>query len=179
MLHPVNRQLLVLLMSLGMFTLPLVAHAEADVVEAPAADAVKLDTLSTLNTLIHLQAELKADIKLLGKQLVAAETMSEKKDLQEQLDKLEVDLQTTTRNLKEIAAGADIASLRAAEETTFNLQEELFSLLRPALKEMRDMTSHVRQKSDLKDKIAYYREKLPVAEIAVANLTSLLNQKQV
>jgi hypothetical protein len=36
MLHPVNRQLLVLLMSLGMFTLPLFAHAEADVVEAPA-----------------------------------------------------------------------------------------------------------------------------------------------
>ena len=46
------------------------------------------------------------------------------------------------------------------------------------MKEMKDMTSHVRQKSDLKDKIAYYREKLPVAELAVANITGLLNENE-
>ena len=178
MLHPVNNHLLVVLIALGIFALPLSAHAQTEVAKAPVVDAVTEDTLTTLDVLIKLQAELKADIKALSKQLVAAQTVAEKKDIQAQLDKLEVDLQTATRNLKEIAAGADITALRAAEETKFNLQEELFSLLRPALKEMRDMTSHVRQKSDLKDKIAYYREKLPVAEIAVANLTSLLNENE-
>ena len=178
MLHPVNNHLLVVLIALGIFALPLSAHAQTEVAKAPVVDAVTEDTLTTLDVLIKLQAELKADIKALSKQLVAAQTVAEKKDIQAQLDKLEVDLQTATRNLKEIAAGADITALRAAEETKFNLQEELFSLLRPALKEMKDMTSHVRQKSDLKDKIAYYREKLPVAEIAVANLTSLLNENE-
>jgi len=39
---------------------------------------------------------------------------------------------------------------------------------------MKDMTSHVRQKSDLKDKVAYYNEKLPVTERAVTNITALL-----
>lgn len=178
MLHPVSKHLLVLVMALCIFAFPLSAHAQMEVAEAPVVDAVTLDTLTTLDALINLQAELKADIKALSKQLVSAQTVAEKKDLQAKLDKIEVDLQTATRNLKEIAAGADITALRAAEETKFNLQEELFSLLRPALKEMRDMTSHVRQKSDLKDKIAYYREKLPVAEIAVANLTSLLNENE-
>ncbi|MFC1774073.1 hypothetical protein ACFL3A_12070 [Pseudomonadota bacterium] len=180
MLHQVNTRLLGLFMALGTFALPVFVHAQvqADIAQAPAADVGMQDTLATLNTLIHLRAELKADIKLLGKQLAAAQTVAEKNDLQAQLDKLELDLKNATRNLKEIAAGADITALRAAEETKFNLQEELFSLLRPALKEMRDMTSHVRQKSDLKDKIAYYREKLPVAEIAVANLASLLNENE-
>jgi small-conductance mechanosensitive channel len=43
---------------------------------------------------------------------------------------------------------------------------------------MKDMTSHVRLKSDLKDKIAYYREKLPITERAVSNITSLLKSTQ-
>jgi len=176
--NTVNRLLLVLFMALGISALPLFALAQAENAEAPRADAGMQDILTQLNTLVRLQAELRVDIKLLGEELQAAQTESEKKDIQAKLDKLEVDLQTATRNLKEIAAGADITTLRGMEETEFNLQEEFFSLLRPALKEMKDMTSHVRQKSDLKDKIAYYHGKLPVAEQAVANITHLLNENE-
>ncbi len=178
MLNPVNRFLPILLISLGMFVLPLFVLSQAKNSEVSVPDTASLDTLTTLDSLVRLQAELKVDIKKLGKQLEAAQTVAEKKDIQAQLDKLEADLEATTRNLKEIAAGADIATLRTAKDTKFNLQEEIFSLLRPALKEMKDMTSHVRQKSDLKDKIAYYQEKLPVAEQAVANLTHLLNENE-
>ncbi len=162
--------------------LPLFAESQTGESDTPVADissnAGTEDVLSTLDSLIRLQAELKTDIKRLGKQLEAAQTASEKKEAQAQLDKLEADLQTTTRNLKEIAAGADIATLREKEETKFSFQEEVLSLLRPAIKEMKDMTSHVRQKSDLKDKIAYYNEKLPVAEQAVANITHLLDENE-
>jgi hypothetical protein len=153
----------------------------ADTDEAPPADSDKAqlpDTISTLQSLHQLQSELKADINDLGKQLAAAQTESEKNDIQAQIDKLEGDLQTTTQNLRGIAAGADIASLRQAEEKKFSLQEELFSLLKPALKEMREMTSHVRLKSELKDKIAYFREKQPVAELAVANISDLLARNE-
>ena len=146
--------------------------------DTPAPDAQLQDTISTLNSLIKLQSQLKSDTEALGRQLNAARSEADKKDLQVQLDKLGADLKTTNRNLREIAAGADITSLRAGEETKFNLQEEVFSLLRPALKEMKDMTSHVRLKSDLKDKIAYYQEKLPITERAVANISSLLKNTQ-
>jgi hypothetical protein len=155
----------------------LTAQAQPDTA-TPAADTQLQDTLSTLNSLLKLQSQMKADMDALGKQLSAARTEAEKKDIQAQLDKLSTDLKTTNRNLREIAAGADIDSLRAAEETSFNLQEELFALLRPAIKEMKDMTSHVRLKSDLKDKIAYYQGKLPITERAVANITGLLKQTQ-
>ena len=177
-----NRLLTIACMALCLCALPLFAQSQTEGSEAPAVEissnAGMQDILSTLDSLIRLQAELKLDIKRLGKQLEAAQTASEKKDAQQQLDKLEADLQTTTRNLKEIAAGADIATLREVEEAEFSLQEEVLSLLRPALKEMKEMTSHVRQKSDLKDKIAYYNEKLPVAEQAVTNLTHLLNENE-
>ncbi|MGB5338107.1 MAG: hypothetical protein WBO06_03320, partial [Gammaproteobacteria bacterium] len=202
MLHPVTRYPLILFLILGML-LPAITPAQEDAPvvsagdiqpqdaaleqDAPQkqetprqqeADRQLQDTLTTLQSLLKLQADLKRDIQDLGKQLAAAQTMSEKNELQARLDKLETDLQTTTRNLREIGAGADIASLRVTEEKKFNLQEELFSLLEPALKEMKDMTSHVRQKSELKDKIAYYREKLPVAELAVTNIRVLLAENE-
>jgi outer membrane murein-binding lipoprotein Lpp len=174
----VGRYARMLLILLGILTGSVCAPARAQGDEAPAQDVQLQNTISTLQSLISLQDQLKSDIEALGRQMKAAESEAERKDLQLQLDKLGADLKTTSRNLREIAAGADIASLRAAEESKFNLQEELFSLLRPALKEMKDMTSHVRLKSDLKDKIAYYRDKLPVTERAVTNISGLLQSTE-
>ncbi len=177
MSHRLTRQLLLLLILLGLL-LPAYAPAQDEGAVAPSDQAQLQDTISTLQSLLQLQAELKRDIQEYNRQLAAAQTEAEKKDILAQLDKLESDLQTTAGNLKGIAAGADITSLRVVEEKKFSLQEELFSLLRPALKEMRDMTSHVRLKSELKDKIVNYRDKLPVAEVAVANLTVLLQENK-
>lgn len=177
MLHTVSRYPLMLFILLGWLlpaTVPALEQDEA----APASTLHQQETISTLRSLLKLQTELKRDIQDLNEQLAAAGTAGEKKDFQAQLDKLEIDLQTTTRNLREIAAGADIASLRATEEPKFSLQEELFALLKPALKEMRDMTSHVRIKSELKDKIAYYKSKQVVAELAIANLSGLLTENE-
>ncbi|MDH3872343.1 MAG: hypothetical protein OEU44_09020, partial [Gammaproteobacteria bacterium] len=177
MSHPVKRQPIFLLLILALLHS---AYAPAQAEDAAVlTDQTHLqETITTLQSLLQLQSELKRDIQDLNRQLASAQTEAEKNDIKAQLGKLETDLQTTAGNLKGIAAGADIASLRTAEEKKFVLQDELFSLLRPALKEMRDMTSHVRQKSELKDKIASYREKLPVAELAVVNLTGLLHENE-
>ena len=177
MTPPFNRRLRAFIAALVMMTWIVCPAAQAQP-ETPAADTQLQDTLSTLKSLLKLRSGMKTDMEALGKQLSAARTEAEKNEIQAQLDKLGADLKTTNRNLREIAAGADIDSLRAAEDTSFNLQEEVFALLRPALKEMKDMTSHVRLKSDLKDKIAYYQGKLPITERAVANITSLLKQTQ-
>jgi hypothetical protein len=151
-----------------------VSAAAAQQVTAVATSAQVTHTIETLNSLIALQASMRADIDKLHSQLEAAQSAQDKKEIQKQIDKMDADLQATSRNLKEIAAGADIDTLRVTEEKPFNFQEELFSLIRPALKEMKDMTSHVRAKSDLKERIAYYREKLPVTQRAVENITRLL-----
>jgi hypothetical protein len=158
-----------------LFTLSAGGTASAvDGGETPNDKAQVTQTIDTLTSLIRLQGELRRDSEKLAAELESTQVEAEKKAIKVQIDKLGKDLETTTRNLNEIAAGADIDSLRATDETKFNFQEELFSLLRPAMKEMKEMTEHVRQKSDLKDKIAYYKTKLPITKRAVANITRLL-----
>ncbi len=132
-------------------------------------------TVSTLQSLLSLRDELRNDIQKLNKAALSAESASQKQRLLSEVDKLNEDLTTTMSTLEEIAAGSNLASLRAAEERSdFNLTEELFPLLEPAHKEMREMTSHVRQKAEFKEKITYFRNRLPVTESAIANLEKLI-----
>jgi hypothetical protein len=170
MYFPVTRFLQTLCLLCLLAVAPL--HAE----DAATPTGKQSDTIKTLNSLMQLRDELKADITALNRELDAAQGATAKRDIQTRIDKLDADLQTTTYNLREIAAGADLASLRFEDEPPFNFQQEVFSLLEPALKEMKDMTSHVRQKSELKEKIASYREKLPLAGQAIANINRLLQE---
>ena len=159
--------------------MPIVGHAQAEpaaVATTAAEMGADTDTLSTLVSFVKLRNELQQDIKALNKQIDSERSEAEKANLRRELDKLESDLRTTTRNIENIAAGVDISRLRAEKEEDFNFQKELFALLKPALDEMKEMTSHVRQKSDLREKIASYEERLPVIEEALANIGRLQEQ---
>ena len=161
--------------------MPMIGQGQTDsaAVATIAAETVAdTDTLATLVSFAKLRNELLLDIKALNKQIDAEQSEAEKTKLKQELDKLESDLRTTTRNLENIAAGVDISRLRAEKEEDFNFQKEIFALLKPALDEMKEMTSHVRQKSDLREKIAYYEERLPVIEQALSNISRLQEQSK-
>ena len=165
-----------------LFFIPMIGHAQTDPAAAVATTASQTtavnDTLETLVSFVKLRDELRQDIKALNKQIDSAQSEAEKGKLRQELEKLESDLRTTTRNLENIAAGADISRLRAEKQEEFNFQKEIFALLKPALDEMKEMTSHVRQKSDLREKIVYYEERLPVIERALANVGRLQKQSK-
>ena len=162
--------------------IPMIGHAQTDpaaaVVTTAAEAAAVTDTLETLVSFVKLRDELRQDIKALNKQIDSAQSEAEKGKLKQELEKLESDLRTTKRNLENIAAGVDISRLRVEKEEEFNFQKEIFALLKPALDEMKEMTSHVRQKSDLREKIVYYEERLPVIERALANVGRLQEQSK-
>jgi len=149
--------------------------------DAPATEpaAGVNSTVDTLNSFVKLKEGLQQDIKALNRQIGAAQSEAEKNTLRPQLEKLEADLATVTRNFENVAAGVDITSLRAVQAEDFNFQRELFGLLKPAIDEMKEMTSRVRQKSDLKEKITYYQERLPVIKQALANVEQLVAQSKV
>ena len=164
-----------------MLFMPMISPGQTDpaaVVTTAAETAVDTDTLATLVSFVKLRNELLQDIKVLNKQIDSEPSEAEKTKMKQELEKLESDLRTTTRNLENIAAGVDISRLRAEKQEEFNFQKEIFALLKPALDEMKDMTSHVRQKSDLREKIAYYEERLPVIEQALSNISRLQEQSQ-
>jgi hypothetical protein len=135
---------------------------------------VPTDTVETLSDLVGLRTQLKADISALGKELRDAQTEIEKEALARELADREADLLATTRNFENIAAGVDMSGFRAEPNPEFNFQEELFGLLKPAIDELKEMTAHVRQKSSLKEKIAYYEARVPVVERALAHVDRLL-----
>ncbi len=142
--------------------------------EIAASEPVAAPTTSeTLASFVSLQKQLQQDILLINKKIAASQSDSEKANLKEQLDKLKNDLSVTTRNFENISAGVDITALRGEAEEAFNLQKEVFSLVRPAIDEMKEMTARVRQKSELKKKITYFEERLPIIEEALSNVDKL------
>lgn len=152
---------------------PAATEKQAPIVEKVTAGELET-TLATLRSLVSLQEELRNDIETLSERATNATSAIEKQNLQSRIEELSEDLETTRASLQEIAAGADISSLRQTETPAFDFQSELFSLLEPAIKEMKEMTSHVREKSELRDKINYYTSRIPATEQAVENLQRLL-----
>lgn len=155
-----------------------VAAVAADAEQAKTQTGTVAATLETLDSFVDLRNALLKDIKEINRQIGASKSDAEKQSLKLQLGKLESDLRAITRNFENIAAGVDITSLRTEVEEAFSFQRELFALLKPAFDEMKEMTAHVRQKSDLKEKIIYYEERLPVMEQALANVHRLLEQSK-
>jgi hypothetical protein len=121
-------------------------------------------TLRTLGSFVDVRKSLLGEIEEVNRELAVADSDVAKKDLKSQLEKLEADLRAITANLENVAAGVDITSLRTEAAEEFSFQREVLALLKPALDEMKEMTAHVRQKSDLREKIASYEERLPIIE---------------
>lgn len=136
------------------------------------------ETLQSLADFLKLQASMQEDIAATREALQSAETDSEKEALTGQLEKLQADLRTTRLNFEKIAAGTNLGNLRTLEQQTFNFQEEILSLIEPVVKELKDMTSDVRKKSELREAIARYSEKLPVADNAIRSLSDLIDRTE-
>jgi len=167
-------------LSLSLLAFTAGAHAAAATesssnrTDSDGARALAGNTLETLGSFVQLRNDLLDDMKQTNRQLASAQTDAEKQNLKGQLDKLEADLRAIVRNFENIAAGVDITSLRKVAVEEFDFQKEVFALLKPALDEMKEMTARVRQKSDLKESIGYYEERLPVIEQALANVNRLV-----
>ncbi len=129
--------------------------------------------LTTLVTFAEQKDSLLLEIKTLKKQLNKTSSIEEKNELKNKLSQLKQDLISTRAHLREIAAGIDLSSLNEQEEEAFDFQKELFALIKPAVNEMKEMTAHVRQKSTLKESIAYYTERLKVLKQAIENIEHL------
>ena len=148
--------------------LPETASAQA------AAEEKNVDkTLQTLGGIVELKNGLSKDLQLLTRDFAKAQSDSERGRLRKQIEDVERELATTTRNFDNIAAGIDMSALEAPEQKPFDLQKEVLALIKPALDEMKEMTSRMRQKTDLKEKIAYHQERLFIINQAIANVALL------
>lgn len=159
-------------------TAPAMLWAEEELKPETQVSSQITDTLTALNSLITLQEDLRDRAKQTDREIKRAQTDAEKKELRAQLEQLETEIQATGRNIRNIAAGVDMSALMDEATKDFDIKEEVLALLEPALKEMNRMTSHVRHKSEIRDKIAYYQEKIQPIEQALENTTTLLEKTE-
>ncbi|MCP4282839.1 MAG: hypothetical protein GY792_00050 [Gammaproteobacteria bacterium] len=146
--------------------------------ESPPIQLVQDNTLPTLKKFTKLRASLEGQIKEIEHQLRASPSDSDKKELQQDLALREKELNTLKDNFVEIAAGISFAAISNKPETGFNLQAEMLSLMEPVVREMKHMTSDVRQKSELREEITFYRTRIPQVRVAMENISTLIKKNK-
>ncbi|MGB1310951.1 MAG: hypothetical protein ACPG47_07045, partial [Leucothrix sp.] len=130
-------------------------------------------TIDTLASLIAQKAVIDADISTLSIELKNASSDSEKEQLKIALDSKGDDAQKIDHSIENLAASTDLSSLRAVKDEQFDIEKEIFSLIEPTLKEMRHLTYNVRAKAELRDRIEFVNERLPVVKTALKNISKL------
>lgn len=132
-------------------------------------------TISTLKAIVRTEEQLLSSIQSVAKAERNSQSESGKIELRNKELQLREELHATRKTFDEIAAEQDILALKGAVESEFDLKSEVLFLLEPALKEMKRMTSGVRSKSALREKLEIYGDKLPITESAIKNLQTLID----
>jgi len=135
-------------------------------------------TLSMLDSMLDHNRHLEQ--RILEKQAAMAETTSEteKNNLAAELERLDKMLASSRQDFERIATGVDIDLFTEKKEAPFNWKDELVSLIKPGIMELKQMTQKARQKSDLKEELSRYQELRPIARQANENLTALISRTQ-
>ena len=128
----------------------------------------------TLKTIFEVRANLQEDIKNLSSQLSEKLSAAQKKEITTKLDRLSNELVNNRNNFEQISTGLNGALDSDKPVKKFSLSDDIGGLLQPLIKEMKHMTSDIRQKSQLREEIIFYSEKLEKAALAAENLTSLI-----
>lgn len=134
------------------------------------------NTLPTLKSILELRAHLEKQLREKKKLLKHASSQSEKEQLQRDIQRINQQLTESREDFDRIAAGIDISSFQDKKEKKFDWKEEITSLVRPALDEMKRMTAKVRQKSELNMEIERVSKLLPSAKDAVKNIKKLISE---
>ena len=143
------------------------------------AESVELTgEVDTLISLSEVRIGLRFEINELNNEIKDSNSKVEVNALNQELEKLEKQLMDIRLNFEEIATGTDVKILNGRQTKKFSLEKDLLSLVEPIIKEMKDMTAKVRDKSELRDKIKYYQTALPNAQSATEHIEGLLQESR-
>ena len=145
---------------------------------AKAETEVEDNTLDTLQSILELRDHLNKRLREKKKLLKRAASESEKEQLKHEIEQLNEQLTKSRNDFDRIAAGVDVSMFLDKKEQKFDWKEEITSLVRPALDEMKRMTAKVRQKSQLNMELEHAQKLLPEAKEAVQNLKALIDDSE-
>ncbi|MCF8112802.1 MAG: hypothetical protein K9K21_02995 [Desulfotignum sp.] len=160
----------------------LLAGMQFQVLTAGAQDAderavpVEDGTLSMLSSIIELKQNLKQRIAEKQQAIEASTSETEKTNLAAELDRLDKMLASASQDFERIATGIDIDLFSEQKTDQFNWKDELVSLVKPGIMELKRVTQKAREKAALKDELSFYKKLKPVARQANENLMDLISR---
>nr|CAA6817886.1 MAG: Unknown protein [uncultured Thiotrichaceae bacterium] len=147
-----------------------------EVVTVPTKERIVVaEKLEALQAIIEIKASLNESLKNHQAQLKKVISETEKNNLLEKIATIEKELLETELNFDEIATNTDLSTIKDQPSEKFSLEEEIVSLIRPTLQEMNHLTKDVRNKAELREKIANNSEKQKYIREAIAHLSELLS----
>lgn len=131
-----------------------------------------------LGSLILLQENLDQQIDLVRKQLKAVSSEAEKERLTAELQRLDNQRVGASNDFERIATGIDAVLFEEKKGEDFDWKEEMSTLLKPLVMELKRLTIRARQKTQLMDTVNEYDRLEPVALEAVGNIEALLKRTE-
>lgn len=145
-------------------------------ITVPTKEKIEVfEKLEALQAILDIKESLNESLKVHRADLKSAVSESEKANLQAKITTVEKELLETELNFEEIATDTDLSSIQDSPEEKFSLEAEIVALIRPTLQEMNHLTKDVRNKSELREKLATIEEKQQRIDEAIAHLTELLS----
>lgn len=148
--------------------------AFAQEANSPTISEDESNAIKALTSSLQLQVNLAKERQVIKKQLASSPTDSEKQKLEAQLARLETEFDAARDDFDFIATGTDNASLWDRQQVEFDFNKEMMSLLKPALDELKQMTSEIRKKTELRERIDYDRKRLATTRSAQKNIEEFL-----
>ncbi len=146
------------------------------VVQPDQAMAQQQTGTKALRSILELEDSIKKRIKTREKQLAREKAENEKQRIEDEIKALQKNLAEATADFERLATGVDPASFSEKRKDTFSWQEELVSLLRPAIRELKNLTINAREKTALQADIVHYEEMQPIAQSALSNLQKRIKE---
>jgi hypothetical protein len=129
-----------------------------------------------LFSISELKRNLNQRIKEKKALLEKSTSETEKLSLQSEISRLDEQLNDAQADFERIATGVDIGMFLGKKEETFDWKEEVMALVEPGIKEIKRMTVSARNKTKLKDELAYYENLVFVSRAAVRNIGELISK---
>ncbi|HKK89766.1 MAG TPA: mechanosensitive ion channel family protein [Desulfobacteraceae bacterium] len=148
--------------------------------EVPAGetDGRQGSSLDMLESVVELQDRLSSRIAEKRARLSKSGSETEQRNLEAELSQLDKQLDEISRDFERIATGIDTSLFGKKKTESFDWKDEILSLVKPGIMEVKRLTLKARKKAKLKEEISQYEQLLPVAETAIENISQLASKTE-
>ena len=131
------------------------------------------NTLATLRGIIQATEAAQEKLKEKERALQTAETEEQKTKIMNEIKDLTKRLEMLERDFEGIATGIELETFTTRPRKSFDWKEEIQEVLGPIIEELKKVTARPREIERLRNEVAYYEKRLPIAKNAIKNLKLL------